>query len=228
MRERVWVSDEKADEEARAEENCSEDLCSKGPLEEDREGQRACENGPEEERPSYGREEEGQQASGDFGSGDDERLRSAPPGHRRGRSASAEVTRLRRSRPCRVTSDGQTEAGSALRTTPSHGPLGVCRVDPAATFGLPVSPLPGPTGSTLRAEPGSHRLPRPSQGRGGSGRSTMRSWVRIVLRNHRSLSSSRPRGKAEKGLSLGSLSCSPDARSASDRPSRFPRPRSVV
>ncbi len=96
MREWEWVYDEKADEEGRAEENRAKDLCSKGPLEEDREGQRACENGPEEERPSYGWEEECQQAPGDFGSGDDERLRSAPPGHRRGRSASAEVTRLRR------------------------------------------------------------------------------------------------------------------------------------
>ncbi len=74
MREWEWVDDEKADEAGRAEENCPKDLGSKRPLEEDWEGQRACENGPEEERPSYGREEECQQAPGDFGSGDDERL----------------------------------------------------------------------------------------------------------------------------------------------------------
>ncbi len=35
-------------------------------------------------------------------------------------------------------------------------------------------------------------------------------------------------GRAEKELSPGSLLCSPDARSASGRPSRFPRPRNAV
>jgi hypothetical protein len=77
-------------------------------------------------------------------------------------------------------------------------------------------------------EPGSHRLPRPRRRGGASGRSTVRSWVRIVLRNHRSFSSSRLRGEGEKGLSLRSMISSPDAASASGRPSRFPRPRSAV
>ncbi len=92
----------------------------------------------------------------------------------------------------------------------------------------PVGPLSGPPGSTLRAEPGSRRLLRSSRRGGESGRSTVRSRMHIVLRNHRFFSSSPGAGKGRKGLSLGPLSRSPDAQSASGRPSRFPRPRSVV
>jgi hypothetical protein len=124
------------------------------------------------------------------------RTRRRPCAQKRARARAARNPPPRGSEPGRVRLVKRRPIPTRA-SSPSPGPLGVCSANPAAAVRCTPSGI--SVDSTRLAEPGSHHLPRPSRGGGGPGRSTMRSWVRIVPRDHRSFLSSRVRGKAEKG-----------------------------
>ena len=137
------MDDEKAAKNGRPEENRS-----KGTVEEDCEGHRACEKGSQPEFQHRGCGEEIPRKPGNVRRADRAWFRPAPPSHRMGRSASAGLTPLRH----------------------ADAPSAHSQAQPVRRFAL------NPARAVCRDR---------AEGGGEPGRSTVRSRVRIVLRNHR-------------------------------------------